>query len=278
MGSPENLSKRERQRQRRDAKLQEQAILDKKARRNRLLTFAVVGLVLLGLIGLAVANNIAARNRRSAEVREVAARLDELGCTPDEEQEAVPANHLDTNEQLAAAPPETLYPSRPASSGGHYAQWLKTGVYDQDIDERALVHNMEHGYVVGYYDDGADEEQVAAFKEYAQDRIDEDLPKIIVAPWDGELEGDANFAWAAWGRRQMCAEYDDGVFKLFAEAHHSGNGAAPEKGVAPHLAAGNGTNDPGDEPFLLPPLGAAATPAEGTNDVPAEGGTTESSS
>lgn len=278
MGSPENLSKRERQKARRNAKLQQQAVLNAKARRNRLLTFALLAVVLLGLVGFAIANKIAADNRKKAELAAVQASLEEFGCTPDETQEDAGAGHLN-NQELAATPPDVLYPSRPASSGRHYVNWLKTGVYDQQLDERALVHNLEHGYILGYYDEGADAEQVDAFKEYAQTRIDDGLPKIIVSPWDGDVEGEANFAYVAWNQRQMCAEYDEKIFKAFAEAHHSGEGVAPEKGIPPHLEGGGSTIDPGDDPFLLPPLGTAATPTEGMTDAPStEDAPTEGSS
>ena len=277
MGSSENYSKRERQKARRSAKLQQQAAADAKSRRNRLLTFALLAVILLGLVGFAAAKKIASDNAIKAEKARVAALLDELGCTPDETQEDAGEGHL-SNTELAASAPDTIYPDRPASSGRHFVNWLKTGVYDQQLDERALIHNLEHGYILGYYDKGADQEQVTAFKERAQARIDDDLPKIIVSPWDGDLQGEANFAYVAWNQRQMCAEYDAGVFDLFAEAHHSGNGVAPEKGITPHTEEGGGTIDPGDEPFLLPPLGTAGTPTEGSSEVPAQGGTTEGSS
>lgn len=261
----ENMSKRERQKQRRSAKLQQQAAVDAKARRNRLLTFALLGLIFLGLVGTAVVRKMQADAAAQAEIAAAQAQLDELGCTPDEQQEDAGAGHL-ASAELAANPPDTLYPERPASSGRHFGNWLMTGVYDQLLDERALVHDLEHGYILGYYDEDAPEEQVTALKEYAQARIDDDLPKIIIAPWDGALEGEANFAYVAWNQRQLCAEYGEKVFKVFAEAHHSGQGVAPEKGIPPHLEEGGGTIDPGDEPFLLPPLGSQEAPTEGMSE------------
>ena len=265
MSSSDDFSKRERQKARRQAKLQQQAVLDKKARRNRLLTFALLGVILLGLVGLAVQRNIAAKNAEKAEKAEATAKLDELGCTPDEAQEDAGQGHLDGT-TLGENPPDSLYPERPASSGQHFNNWLMTGVYDQLLDERALVHNLEHGYVVGYYDEGADEAQLTEFREHLQAQIDGDYPKIIAAPWDGDLPGEANFAYLAWNQRQMCADFDTQVFDVFVKAHHSSAGEAPEKGLAPHLEEGGGTLDPGDEPVLLPPLGTQATPSEGMSD------------
>ena len=264
MSSSEPQSKRERQKARRDVKLEQQRIADAKARRNRLIAFGLLGVVFAGLVGAAVWNNRQNAAEAEAERAEVAGRLEELGCTEDEKREDLGQGHLGGAE-LEASPPDTLYEDRPTTSGTHFSNWAMTGVYDQVIDERVLVHNMEHGYVVAYHDEGADAEQVTALKEYAQARIDDNLPKIAVTPWNGDLPGEANFAYTAWNYRQMCSEYDESVFKVFAEAHHSGAGEATEKTLPPHPAAGSGI-DPGDEPYLLPPLGTQAVPSEGMDE------------
>ena len=275
--SEQNLSKRDRQKQRRDAKLAAQRVQEQRARRTRLLVFALLGVIFAGLIGAAVAN----QRRQSAELAEqearATARLTELACTEDLAQEDAGQGHLDAA-TLADRPPDTLYPDRPATSGEHYSSWLITGVYDAPTDERPLVHNLEHGYVVAYYDEGAADDQVDLLKTYAQAQIDGAFPKIIVAPWDGDLPTDANFAYTAWGFRQMCGEYDQDVFEVFLRKHHSGAGIAPEKTVPPHRDANSGI-DPAGEPFLLPPLGEAeasegmdeqgnaSEPSEGASDA-----------
>jgi hypothetical protein len=276
VSSSSGPSKRERQKQRRNEKLQQQAAAEARSRRTRVIAFVALGVVFLGLVGVAVAQQQADKRAEEQQAAEVAANLEELGCTPDETLEDDGQGHLD-GAALAQQPPETLYADRPAGSGQHYGNWLMTGVYDQLLDERALVHNLEHGYVIGYYDDSADEAGVSALKEYAQSAIDGDYKKIIVAPWDGELEGDANFAYVAWNQRQQCADFDDATFEQFLKNHHSGNGEAPEKTLTAHLAEGNGTIDPGNEPFLLPPLGEDAPASESMDDGAADEATESSS-
>ena len=263
MSSSQPPSKRERQKQRREVQLEQQRIAEAKSRRNRLLAFGLLGVIFAGLIGAAVYNNRQNAAQFAAEKEAIAARLDGLGCTPDEETADAGAGHIEAA-ALAQNPPDALYPDRPATSGQHHASWMITGVYDQVIDERALVHNLEHGYIVAYYDEGAAEEDVTALKELAQEGIEGKYPKTIVAQWDGDLGGEANFAYAAWNARQMCAEYDEDVFGLFTSSHHSGEGVAPEKEVPPHTAPDSGI-DPGTDPFLLPPLGEAQ-PAPGTSE------------
>ena len=268
------VSKRERQKQRREAKLAQERAQQARARRTRLLVFALIGVIFAGLIGAAVARQRAENAQLAQQETAAVARLDDLGCTPDEEQENMGQGHVDAA-TLAQRPPEALYPDRPGSSGEHYQSWLITGVYDELIDERALVHNLEHGYVVAYYAEGAPDDQVEALKTFVQSQIDGDYPKLIVAPWDGDLPEDANFAYTAWNFRQVCEEYDEDVLDVFIRKHHSAAGIAPEKTVPPHRDANSGI-DPEGEPFLLPPLGGAEAPGEGTSEdpnAPTEGAT-----
>lgn len=261
------MSKRERQKKRREARLQQERAAEARSQRTRIAIFVLLGLVFVGLVVAAVARNRAERAEQIALAERVQERLDELGCTPAEEQENRGQGHLD-GAALAQQPPETLYPSRPATSGEHYSSWLITGVYDEVMDERALVHNLEHGYVVAYYDSDAPDEQVEELKSFAREQIDGNYPKIIVSPWDGDLPESHNFAFTAWNVRQMCEELDTETLSVFLADHHSGAGDAPEKTLPPHMDDSAGV-DPGDEPFLLPPLGDDA-PADAPEQSPEE--------
>ena len=43
------------------------------------------------------------------------------------------------------------YNSNPPTSGNHYADWIRSGIYDNPKDDRNLVHSLEHGYVIMSY-------------------------------------------------------------------------------------------------------------------------------
>ena len=43
------------------------------------------------------------------------------------------------------------YNSNPPTSGSHYEDWIRSGVYDTTKDDRNLVHSLEHGYVIMSY-------------------------------------------------------------------------------------------------------------------------------
>ena len=45
-----------------------------------------------------------------------------------------------------------VYNSNPPTSGPHYAQWTKRGIYNEPIEDGYLIHSLEHGYIVISYD------------------------------------------------------------------------------------------------------------------------------
>ena len=263
------LSKRQRQKQRRQEKVQAQQQAAQAARRKR--TLATVAIVVL-LVGAAGAFGYGWASDRLEERRLIAAaeeRHGELGCTPIEEEPIAPSPHLQSEEDLRNNPPEVLYDVRPATSGPHLGGVAQTGVYDKVIDERLLLHNLEHGYVNIFYLPDAPAEQVDALKDFAREQIDSRRhEKIIVSQWKAELDGDAHFALTAWGARQLCRDFDEGVALAFLREYHYLAGSAPERELRPHLDEGTDP-DATDGDVLFPPLAEAAAP-EDTMDDPAD--------
>lgn len=43
------------------------------------------------------------------------------------------------------------YNSNPPTSGSHSEQWEKPGIYTQPLNDRKLVHSLEHGYIIISY-------------------------------------------------------------------------------------------------------------------------------
>ncbi len=46
------------------------------------------------------------------------------------------------------------YNSNPPTSGPHYAQWEKPGIYSKVLPDGNLIHSLEHGYIVISYNCG----------------------------------------------------------------------------------------------------------------------------
>ncbi len=74
------------------------------------------------------------------------------------------------------APGESVrYQSDPPTSGIHDPQWIDPGVYDRVQSRERLVHSLEHGMIVIYYDQPA-ADAFAILKDWAG---------LYGAPWSG---------------------------------------------------------------------------------------------
>lgn len=88
------------------------------------------------------------------------------------------------------------YPEAPPAFGPHYDSWepIERKFYSQDRPELGyLVHNLEHGYTILWYDETAaeDDDAMATLKGLAR-KFDSDnfRNKFKIAPWTSE-DGDA---------------------------------------------------------------------------------------
>jgi hypothetical protein len=75
-------------------------------------------------------------------------------------------NHVDVGTQVK-------YNSNPPTSGSHYVEWTKAGVYDKAIDDGHLVHSLEHGYIIISYN--------CAYDPKAEEKKEEPQSLIPVA-------------------------------------------------------------------------------------------------
>jgi Protein of unknown function (DUF3105) len=163
--------------------------LEEKRRRQRTLLWTGVAVVtLLALVGLIV---FMGREEPQAENRPVAAAALEAGrqAAGSEGVKTFPEagrDHIGADEQ-----PDN-WNSNPPTSGDHLAIPLAPGVYDNEQDMRALVHNQEHGYVVILYK-GIPADQVDQLRQFVEAR---DESKLVLAPYSGlEANGVALTAW-----------------------------------------------------------------------------------
>jgi hypothetical protein len=159
--------------------------LEAKRRRQRALTWtAVVVLAGLALLGVIVWQGRGGDDQVSPEA--LAAARQQAGSTGVREFPEAGRDHIAPNQQA------DNWNSVPPTSGDHLATPLSAGVYGGEQDERAIVHSLEHGYVVIQYK-GIPEDQVAQLREYVQGRSGD---KLILAPWSSlEKNGVALTAW-----------------------------------------------------------------------------------
>jgi hypothetical protein len=163
--------------------------LEEKRRRQRTLLWSAVAVVtLLALIGLIV---FMGRDEPQAQNQPVAADAlaagrKAAGSSGIKTFPMAGQDHIQPNEQ-----PDN-WNSTPPTSGDHLATPLPPGVYDNDQDMRAMVHNQEHGYVVILYKN-IPEDQVEQLRKFVKAR---DGSKLVLSPWSGlDSNGVALTAW-----------------------------------------------------------------------------------
>lgn len=171
--------------------------------------------------------------------RDVAAAAVAAGCqTVEHEPDGQPVHYAPD----AAPPAEDLYTQRPPASGPHFTSWLQVDIYGGPVDERAAVHNLEHGAVVVWYDPGTvDEADLAALIAWAEQRNAAGLVSrragtgIIVAPYDG-AEMPQPLAFRAWQVTGDCDRFERDYADGFVLRYFGSRGHAPEGGLAPDVA------------------------------------------
>jgi hypothetical protein len=137
---------------------------------------------------------------------------------------------------------EIDYELVPPSSGPHWpAPAFPAREFYTAEDRPAmeqLVHNLEHGYTVLWYDDTVQGEQRQALEDIAASAQDKDptgaTGKFIVSAWDdayGDLPEGKHVALAHWGaeqgHRQLCGKVSGEVVNSFIEKFPSTDAPEP---------------------------------------------------
>ena len=135
------------------------------------------------------------------------------------------------------------YNSNPPTSGKHYEEWIRAGVYSQSKDDRNLVHSLEHGYIIlsakCKVQNARLEEMSTEASESGKFEVDDECKqrldqlaniyekkgkrKLIVVPRENL---DTNFALTAWNYLDKFDEFDAKRIEKFIDAHRD---HGPEK-------------------------------------------------
>jgi hypothetical protein len=119
------------------------------------------------------------------------------------------------------------YNSDPPTSGPHYPEEAKAGFYDTNnytFPAGYLIHNLEHGYVIIWYNcDLLDESACSELKSQIKAIMDElGGVKLIAYPWPSL---DVPLALTSWGHLQKFETFDAAGAKDF---YHANLNRAPE--------------------------------------------------
>jgi hypothetical protein len=143
---------------------------------------------------------------------------------------AIPADYL-THVEIGTP---LTYPSDPPAGGRHYAEEFENGFFDEaTLSNRPgdlagyLVHNLEHGYVIFWYN-------CAKLDETACNNLKSEIKtvmnaknnfKLIAVPWESI---DDPLVMTSWGRLQRFEQFDERLVRTFIESNIN---RAPESGA-----------------------------------------------
>jgi type II secretory pathway pseudopilin PulG len=199
--------------------------LEEKRRRQRTLLWtgvAVVALVALVALILWQGRGTSQAENKPVTAAALQAGRQEAGSQGVKTYPNAGRNHIRPDQQ------PSNWNSNPPTSGDHLPTPLPGGVYDNEQDMRALVHNMEHGYVVIVYK-GIPGDQVDQLRKFVKDRGGS---KLVLAPWSG-LDNNG-VALAAWQHLELLQRVNMDVVQAFVNDYMVPGGT---KSVAPEPTA-----------------------------------------
>ncbi len=124
----------------------------------------------------------------------------------------------------------SAYSSIPATSGQHWDTPANWGVYPTAQAESQLVHNLEHGGIVIWYQpDEIDDAALQQLSDWVTGQVRGARFKVILSPWAGQDFGHP-IAVTAWTYLLYQETLNLDQVGAFMDAHY---GLAPEPGGGP---------------------------------------------
>ncbi|MDP8955884.1 MAG: DUF3105 domain-containing protein [Actinomycetota bacterium] len=243
-GGPNRLARKE------EARRQRERIRRQMARRRMLRRagrWGVGALIVGGIVGgvffLNRPRELNAEQRAVVQRAQTAAQA--AGCTGITRVDPYPGNADQTHIGAAEAPqppPLSSYPNTPPTSGPHLSGAQPAGVYPEPPDVYAVLHSLEHGAAVIWYDPRAERNpEIQQIKDFYGDPANGN--KVIVAPYNfpeqgaaGRLPEGKQMALTAWHHQQSCDRPSLDVARGFV-LQYAATGRGAYRGDAPEAGA-----------------------------------------
>ncbi|RPI31924.1 MAG: DUF3105 domain-containing protein [Chloroflexota bacterium] len=170
--------------------------------------FGILGLIALALVGFTLLNNPSSAEGGVAQAGEAVPVMPSVDHVPD----GTDPGPFNTD---------------PPTSGKHYNDPLRAGFYDEEdaqtmgeYPEGHLVHSLEHGYVIFWYNcTSLDEAGCSGLKEEISQVMDEaGNIKVIAFPWDSI---DVPVVVTSWARMLSFESFDPEQALAFVEANRN---------------------------------------------------------
>jgi hypothetical protein len=198
-------------------------------------TVAVVGgatLVAAALIAVPTVKIISDQRENNVSIATLGAPQDLAGC------DEVKKDSSEGSGDHVEGP--VKYETIPPSSGSHRGTWVTVnnrGFYSEDdVPElEQLVHNLEHGYTVVWYEPSISESDRDVLERLAKRlRGDSQYKKFIAVPWDTARGGFPNgkpIAMSHWGKndsyRMYCSKVSGPAIQRFMNEYPASDSPEP---------------------------------------------------
>ena len=207
-------------------KSKRQAIREAKAQQKKVFTIvAWTSIALLAIVvGYFIVSSVTAPPKPTATLQATdIPAADMLG-------EVVPASGA--NDHITEGSDPGVYSSNPPTSGHHYPVWANTKFYDTNTygqyPQGYLVHNLEHGYVIFWYNCKILSDSQCADLKTQIKAVMEAVGnfKVIAYPWDSI---DVPVVLTSWGYKLSFKTFDAEMARKFVDQHrnHAPEPAAP---------------------------------------------------
>ena len=115
-------------------------------------------------------------------------------------------------QHIAIGAMHPAYNSNPPTSGWHYSEPADWGVYENELPDEQILHNLEHGGIWISYK-GIDDAAKAELEKIAKTNS-----KVIIAP---RSANDVSIALVSWGRLQKLEQFDETAVMNFIKANRN---------------------------------------------------------
>lgn len=129
------------------------------------------------------------------------------------------------------------YSSLPATSGPHWNTPAAWGAYSTAQNESQVIHNLEHGGIVIWYDPEAlDDAQVAELSSYVEGQVAAGISgrfKFIVSPWGGAEDLGSPVVVTAWRHILALDAFNMSTIRAYADESYARYAPEPNGGPGP---------------------------------------------
>lgn len=148
---------------------------------------------------------------------------------PNQPEASLPGTELADNGRKHVAQNAKQYGDGEPPASGEHAEPLKWNIYDQEVPDINIIHNLEHGGVYVSYRPDLPADQIAKIKNLFGapfSRKGFSPSKVIVAPRSAD---DAPIIMTSWNRQQKFEKFDE---QAMYEYYFQNVGKSPEAGAS----------------------------------------------